>query len=131
MHRQQAVSTESPIQSPVILRRKSSSRTNPAFRKSEGSRLCEAAALQRNRAESESGEVVPVPSVLPPLSTVGQVDDSIRIRASKSDTSLTDSFVMVSDSDVMEGTSMPRSTREETIAHQRRRNPQNILREGQ
>ena len=63
LHRQQAVrvpSTEtqdSPQQSPVIMRRKSSVRANPAFRKSEGSRLLMGSVEghQRNRAESEGG----------------------------------------------------------------------------
>jgi hypothetical protein len=63
LHRQQAVrmsSTEtqdSPQQSPVVMRRKSSVRANPAFRKSEGSRLLMGSVEghQRNRAESEGG----------------------------------------------------------------------------
>jgi len=63
LHRQQAVrasSTEtqdSCQQSPVIMRRKSSARANPAFRKSEGSRLLMGSVEghQRNRAESEGG----------------------------------------------------------------------------
>jgi hypothetical protein len=63
LHRQQAVrvsSTETqdtPQQSPVIMRRKSSVRANPAFRKSEGSRLLMGSVEghQRNRAESEGG----------------------------------------------------------------------------
>ena len=63
LHRQQAVrvpSTEiqdSPQQSPVIMRRKSSIRANPAFRKSEGSRLLMGSVegQQRSRAESEGG----------------------------------------------------------------------------
>lgn len=64
LHRQQAVrvsSTEtqdSPQQSPVIMRRKSSARANPAFRKSEGSRLLVGSVEghQRSRAESEGGQ---------------------------------------------------------------------------
>jgi hypothetical protein len=64
LHRQQAVigsSTEtqdSPQQSPIIMRRKSSARANPAFRKSEGSRLLVGPmeGHQRNRAESEGGQ---------------------------------------------------------------------------
>jgi hypothetical protein len=63
LHRQQAVrvaSTEtqdSPQQSPVIMRRKSSARANPAFRKSEGSRLLlgSVEGHQYSRAESEGG----------------------------------------------------------------------------
>lgn len=63
LHRQQAVRTssietqDSPQQSPVIMRRKSSVRANPAFRKSEGSRLLMGSVEghQRNRAESEGG----------------------------------------------------------------------------
>jgi hypothetical protein len=63
LHRQQAVripsveTQDSPQQSPVIMRRKSSVRANPAFRKSEGSRLLMGSVEghQRNRAESEGG----------------------------------------------------------------------------
>lgn len=63
LHRQQAVrvaSTEtqdSPQQSPVIMRRKSSTRANPAFRKSEGSRFLVGSGEghQYNRTESEGG----------------------------------------------------------------------------
>jgi len=63
LHRQQAVrvssieTQDSPQQSPVIMRRKSSVRANPAFRKSEGSRLLMGSVegQQRSRAESEGG----------------------------------------------------------------------------
>jgi hypothetical protein len=50
-----------------------------------------------------------------------------RMRASKSDTSLTDSFVMVGEGDVNDSPSMLRKD----DGQRRRRNPQNILREGE
>jgi hypothetical protein len=50
-----------------------------------------------------------------------------RMRASKSDTSLTDSFVMVGEGDVGDTPSMLRKDE----GQRRRRNPQNILREGE
>lgn len=58
---------------PVVLRRRSSARANPQFRKSE----CNPGRI----GDLEPGEVA---------------EDSLGIRPSKSDTSLTDSFVMVS-----------------------------------
>lgn len=50
-----------------------------------------------------------------------------RIRASKSDTSLTDSFVMVGEADLSD---VPSTVRKDEV-QRRRRNPQNILREGE
>lgn len=79
----------------VVLRRKS--RCNPMFRKSEGG----------GRADSEGAQISE--------SVVGAGDATEgALRASKSDTSLTDSFVMVTEAD----------TKPKKI------NPQNILREG-
>jgi hypothetical protein len=49
------------------------------------------------------------------------------MRASKSDTSLTDSFVLVGEGDV--GDTPPMLRKDE--GQRRRRNPQNILREGE
>jgi len=49
------------------------------------------------------------------------------MRTSKSDTSLTDSFVMVGEADVNDMPSMMRKDE----GQRRRRNPQNILREGE
>jgi hypothetical protein len=49
------------------------------------------------------------------------------MRASKSDTSLTDSFVMVGEGDVNDSPSMLRKD----DGQRRRQNPQNILREGE
>jgi hypothetical protein len=48
------------------------------------------------------------------------------MRASKSDTSLTDSFVMVGEADLSD---VPSAVRKDD-GQRRRRNPQNILREG-
>jgi hypothetical protein len=50
-----------------------------------------------------------------------------RMRPSKSDTSLTDSFVMVGEGDVSDMPSMMKKDE----GQRRRRNPQNILREGE
>jgi hypothetical protein len=49
------------------------------------------------------------------------------MRASKSDTSLTDSFVMVGEADLSDVSSTVRKDE----VQWRRRNPQNILREGE
>ncbi|XP_043271793.1 WD repeat and FYVE domain-containing protein 3 isoform X2 [Venturia canescens] len=85
-------------QSPtVVLRRKS--RGNPMFRKSEGG----------GRADSEGTQTTESVNT----STAG-VDSEGALRTSKSDTSLTDSFVMVNEADTKP----------------RRINPQNILRDG-
>jgi hypothetical protein len=56
-------------------------------------------------------------------------DDGIggRMRPSKSDTSLTDSFVMVGEGDVSD---LP-SIMKKDEGQRRRQNPQNILREGE
>jgi hypothetical protein len=63
LHRQQAVrlastnTQDSPQHSPVVMRRKSSARANPAFRKSEGSQMLVGSVEghQYSRAESEGG----------------------------------------------------------------------------
>ncbi|PSN33430.1 hypothetical protein C0J52_26938 [Blattella germanica] len=141
-HRQQAVrasstdTQDSPQQSPVVMRRKSSTRINPAFRKSEGSRLLVGSVdvnHQRSRAESEGGpggESVDNDGVSPATGT----DDGSggRMRASKSDTSLTDSFVMVGEADVADivSSNMTSRNKEDSVGWRKRRNPQNILREG-
>lgn len=49
------------------------------------------------------------------------------MRASKSDTSLTDSFVMVGEADLSD---VPSTVRKDEV-QRRRQNPQNILREGE
>ncbi|PNF28583.1 hypothetical protein B7P43_G09382 [Cryptotermes secundus] len=135
LHRQQAVrvsSTEtqdSPQQSPVIMRRKSSARANPAFRKSEGSRLLVGSVEghQRSRAESEGGQGTgSIESDGVCAGAVQEDGTGGRMRPSKSDTSLTDSFVMVGESDVSDMPSMLKKDE----GQRRRRNPQNILREG-
>ncbi|KAH0568814.1 WD repeat and FYVE domain-containing protein 3 [Cotesia glomerata] len=83
-------------QSPtVVLRRKS--RGNPMFRKSEGGGRADSEGIQANESTHT-------------LST----DSDSALRTSKSDTSLTDSFVMVSEADTKP----------------RRINPQNVLRDG-
>jgi hypothetical protein len=55
------------------------------------------------------------------------------MRTSKSDTSLTDSFVMVGEADVSDMVSNTSNSRnkEESIGWKKKRNPQNILREGE
>ncbi|XP_029662380.1 WD repeat and FYVE domain-containing protein 3 isoform X2 [Formica exsecta] len=78
----------------VVLRRKS--RGNPMFRKSEGGGRADSEGTQTSESTSNPG------------------DSEGALRASKSDTSLTDSFVMVSEADTK-----PRKI-----------NPQNILRDG-
>ncbi|XP_067008592.2 WD repeat and FYVE domain-containing protein 3 [Anabrus simplex] len=146
LHRQEAVigsSTEtqdSPGQSPVVLRRKSSTRINPAFRKSEGSRLANLAGEvvhQRNRAESEGGPPshhggTSIEGDLTGIAAIIAAEDGTgRIRASKSDTSLTDSFIIVGEADITEGPVASRPKEEvQGNVRRKRRNPQNILREG-
>ncbi|KMR04720.1 wd repeat and fyve domain-containing protein 3 [Lasius niger] len=78
----------------VVLRRKS--RGNPMFRKSEGGGRADSEGTQTSESTSNPG------------------DSEGALRTSKSDTSLTDSFVMVSEADTK-----PRKI-----------NPQNILRDG-
>ncbi|XP_034186854.1 WD repeat and FYVE domain containing 3 bchs isoform X3 [Osmia lignaria lignaria] len=78
----------------VVLRRKS--RGNPMFRKSEGGGRADSEGTQTSEISSNAG------------------DSEGALRASKSDTSLTDSFVMVTEAD----------TKPKKI------NPQNILRDG-
>ncbi|XP_014604234.1 PREDICTED: WD repeat and FYVE domain-containing protein 3 isoform X1 [Polistes canadensis] len=78
----------------VILRRKS--RGNPMFRKSEGGGRADSEGTQTSKLHNNSG------------------DTEGALRTSKSDTSLTDSFVMVNESD----------TKPKKI------NPQNVLRDG-
>ncbi|GLG99384.1 Neurobeachin [Gryllus bimaculatus] len=143
LHRQEAVTSsstetqDSPAHSPVVLRRKSSTRVNPAFRKSEGScfPITVEGVHSRSRAESEGG---PPPGLSLEGESLGgsgiaavMEDTAARIRTSKSDTSLTDSFVMVNESDVAEGPISSR-TKDDVVSavRRKRRNPQNILREG-
>ncbi|XP_043249922.1 WD repeat and FYVE domain-containing protein 3 isoform X1 [Colletes gigas] len=80
--------------STVVLRRKS--RGNPMFRKSEGGGRADSEGTQTSESSNNIG------------------DSEGALRASKSDTSLTDSFVMVSEADTKP----------------KRINPQNILRDG-
>ncbi|XP_051170147.1 WD repeat and FYVE domain-containing protein 3 [Leptopilina boulardi] len=88
------LSPQTSSSSTVVLRRKS--RCNPLFRKSEGG----------GRADSEGTQVTE--------STSNIADSEGALRTSKSDTSLTDSFVVVTEAD----------TKPKKI------NPQNILRDG-
>nr|CAD7409809.1 unnamed protein product [Timema poppensis] len=105
---------EAVTESPVVLRRKAS-RANPHFRKSE---------CGRSRAESEGGPVGDLGEVTCTLVSTANTGGE-GIRTSKSDTSLTDSFVIVGDTDVVDVNSRGK---EEVC--RRRRNPQNSLREG-
>nr|CAD7454369.1 unnamed protein product [Timema tahoe] len=105
---------EAVTESPVVLRRKAS-RANPHFRKSE---------CGRSRAESEGGPAVDLGEVTCTLVSTANTGGE-GIRTSKSDTSLTDSFVIVGDTDVVDVNSRGK---EEVC--KRRRNPQNSLREG-
>ncbi|XP_058804217.1 WD repeat and FYVE domain-containing protein 3 isoform X1 [Phymastichus coffea] len=80
--------------STVVLRRKS--RGNPLFRKSEGG----------GRADSEGTQMIESANSI--------VESDTAMRTSKSDTSLTDSFVVITEADIKS----------------KRINPQNVLREG-
>ncbi|XP_063226772.1 WD repeat and FYVE domain-containing protein 3 isoform X2 [Bacillus rossius redtenbacheri] len=98
---------KAPAHSPPVVLRRKASRANPQFRKSE---------CGRSRAESEAE-----PSVVASLPAGVLLDG---LRASKSDTSLTDSFVMVGEADIAEAARCKEEVR------RRRGNPHNTLREG-
>ncbi|KAG8229679.1 hypothetical protein J437_LFUL010268 [Ladona fulva] len=138
---------------PVVLRRRKSSTHNPAFRKSEGCQLSERVDIvsgnmvsievsSSQKPESESVEDGGVESLK-------SADSILAMRTSKSDTSLTDSFVVIGESGAIEsGLGVHDSCRRETppsnlavtgssgnggtptAPPRRKRNPQNILREG-
>ncbi|XP_059488715.1 WD repeat and FYVE domain-containing protein 3 [Neocloeon triangulifer] len=104
----------------VVRRRPSASHNNPAFRKSEGSRLASMLSLSgRTRSDSEGrddpGPVIETNANNPNL--LSCTGDSMR--TSKSDTSLTDSFVMVNEAEVPS-----------EVGIHKKKNTQNILREG-
>ncbi|XP_065351177.1 WD repeat and FYVE domain-containing protein 3 [Cloeon dipterum] len=107
-------------ESMVVVRRRPSASHNPAFRKSEGSRLAGLMSLSgRVRSDSEGREDTSsstTESKTNNPNTLSCSGDSMR--TSKSDTSLTDSFVMVSESEIPSEMS------------QVRRKNQNVLREG-
>jgi WD repeat and FYVE domain-containing protein 3 len=109
----------------VVRRRPSASHNNPAFRKSEGSRLAGLLSLSgRTRSDSEGREeagslTTSTNSSHNNNNTLSCTDNSLR--TSKSDTSLTDSFVMVSETEVSTELGTPKM---------RNPNMQNILREG-
>ncbi|XP_047001362.1 WD repeat and FYVE domain-containing protein 3 [Schistocerca americana] len=130
LHRQHAVrgaSTDS-SDSLVVLRRRSSARANPQFRKSEGSTLIMSAALSESDSNSAG-----LDGPLPAGGVVAVGEEGARIRASKSDTSLPDSFVIVEHADTIESSPTTRTSVDTSCVPNnriRRRNPQNVLREG-
>ncbi|XP_046392591.1 WD repeat and FYVE domain-containing protein 3 isoform X2 [Ischnura elegans] len=147
---------------PTVVRRRKSSTVNPAFRKSEGCRLSErvelgsgngmslveTASSHRSHAESESSADGCSESVKPSAGAT-TADSILAMRTSKSDTSLTDSFVVIGDSGTIDGglgiidsgrrdvtppnsAGLPISNNggSSAVTQRRKRNPQNMLREG-
>ncbi|KAK6633574.1 hypothetical protein RUM44_004181 [Polyplax serrata] len=96
-------STPIEVPTPIVRRRRSSAARNPEFRKSEG---CSPSSEQNRNEEKPTNFE----------ESVVNAEETNKMRSSKSDTSLTDSFVVVDNNGVSD-------TKD-------RSNPQNLLREG-